>query len=272
MPNIIELPESISKEEFIKLIPSEARTLEVGPYNRPTLLKNQYPNVKYMDLFTSEEIRENINKYATETVTTEIPEKIDIIVDPNVRPSFQTNLKFDFIYSAHNIEHYPDIINHLNEMGTLAAAMHTKFFVTVPDKRYCYDHFQNESDFTEMIDAYLEKRINHSFSSYFRHIVYSAHNNIWEHWHGVHGPNPRKTPINLNYATELRHKLDTARDERQRKFADIHAWYFTSESFEYNINLTNTLGLHPWKVEAISQPERFSPEFHAILSLTRYVN
>ena len=272
MPNIIELPESISKEEFIKLIPSEARTLEVGPYNRPTLLKNQYPNVKYMDLFTSEEIRENINKYATETVTTEIPEKIDIIVDPNVRPSFQTNLKFDFIYSAHNIEHYPDIINHLNEMATLAAAMHTKFFVTVPDKRYCYDHFQNESDFTEMIDAYLEKRINHSFSSYFRHIVYSAHNNIWEHWHGVHGPNPRKTPINLNYATELRHKLDTARDERQRKFADIHAWYFTNESFEYNINLTNTLGLHPWRVEAISQPERFSPEFHAILSLTRYVN
>jgi hypothetical protein len=272
MPNQINLPPILSKDDFITFIPKTARTLEIGPYNRPSLLKSQYPNVMYMDCFTSEQIRENIDKYATESVTTEIPEHIDIVVDPTKRPSFSTNIKFDFLYSAHNIEHYPDIINHLNEMASLAAAMHTKFFVTVPDKRYCYDHFQNESDYTEMIDAYLEKRNKHTFASYLRHIVYSTHNNIWEHWHGVHGINPRTIPINLNYATDIRHKIDAASDERQRKFADIHAWYFTPESFQYNINMTNQLGLQPWYVEAITQPEKFSPEFHAVLGLNRYVN
>ena len=272
MPSIINLPESMAKEEFIKFIPTAARTLEIGPYNRPTLLKSEFPNVKYMDCFTSEEIENNITKYSTETCTTEIPDHIDIIVDPTKRPSFNTTEKFDILYSAHNIEHYPDLINHLNEMATLAAAMHTKFFVTVPDKRFCYDHFQHESDYTEMIDAYLEKRMYHTFSSFLRHSVYSTHNNIWEHWHNVHGPDPRRMPINVNYATQLRHKIDTASDERQRKIAEIHAWYFTPESFLYNINITNQLGLHPWKVDAITQPAQFSPEFHAILSLTRYAN
>lgn len=272
MPNPIILPETLSKDEFIKFIPKAARTLEIGPYNRPSLLKSEYPNVMYMDCFTSEQIRENINKYATETVTTEIPEVIDIVVDPSQRPSFSTNIKFDYLYSAHNIEHYPDLINHLNEMATLSAAIHTKFFVTVPDKRFCYDHYQNESDFTEMIDAYLEKRNTHTFASYFRHIVYSTHNNIYEHWHGMHGTDPRSMPINLNVATDIRHKIDNASNEKDRKFADIHAWYFTPKSFEYNINMTNALGLHPWRVEAITNPEPLSPEFHAVLSLSRYVN
>ena len=270
--NPVTLPEILSKEEFIKFIPRTARILEIGPYNRPSLLKKDYENLMYMDCFTSEQIREEITRYATETVTTEIPDRIDILVDPKQRPSFNTNLKFDYLYSAHNIEHYPDLINHLNEMASLAAAMHTKFFVTVPDKRYCYDHFQNESEYTEMIDAYLEKRNTHTFASYLRHIVYSAHNNIFEHWHGVHGTNPRHIPIDLTYATQLRHKIDSASDEKQRKFADIHAWYFTPESFRYNINITCQLGLHPWVVESVTQPEHLSPEFHAVLSLTRYAN
>jgi len=265
----ITLPPVLSKDEFIKYIPKVARTLEIGPYNRPTLLKSEY-NVMYADLFTSFEIESNEARYGTETV--EIPNQIDILVDPTKRPSLNTNLKFDYLYSAHNIEHYPDIIYHLVEMSTLAAAMHTKFFLTVPDKRFCYDHYQRESDYTDMIDAFLEQRMNHTFASYLRANAYATHNNIWEHWHGVHGQDPRTVPININYATELRHKIDRARDEKQRHFADIHAWYFTPESFQYNINMTNALGLQPWKVEAVTQPEKFSPEFHAVLSLTRYVN
>jgi len=269
MPTVISLPKVLSRDEFINLIPKPARSLEIGPYNNPALKKSQFPNVRYMDMFTIEQIRDDKERY---TNIGEIPDNIDIIVDPYVRPTFSTDLKFDFIYSAHNIEHHPDIIYHLNEIAQLAAGMHTKYFVTVPDKRYCFDHYQQTSEYTDMIEAYMEKRITHSFGSYLRHTVYATHNNIYEHWHGIHGQDPRLIPININHATTLRHKIDSAMDERQRKFADIHAWYFTDESFMYTINILNQLGLQPWRVDAVTPPQHMTPEFHAIMSLTRYVN
>jgi hypothetical protein len=269
MPTVINLPDVISRDKFVQMIPKSAKSLEIGPYNNPTLKKSQFPNVRYMDLFTVEQILEDKERY---TNVGEMPDHIDIIVDPYARPTFNSDLKFDYIYSAHNIEHHPDIIYHLNEMAGTASGMHTKYFLTVPDKRYCFDHYQQTSEYTDMIEAHLEQRINHSFGSYLRHNVYATHNNIYEHWMGHHGQDPRTIDISINYATTLRHKIDSARDEKQRKFADIHAWYFTSESFMYTINVLNSMGLHPWHVDAVTPPQHMTPEFHAVMSLTRYVN
>lgn len=269
MPSIVGLKDIMSREEFVDLIPKTARTLEIGPYNSPTLRRSQFPNVKYMDMFTVEQIQADQERY---THTTEMPDSIDILVDPFARPTFTTDLKFDFIYSAHNIEHYPDIIHHLNEMAGLATGYHTKYYLTVPDKRYCFDCYQHSSDFTDMIAAHLEGVTTHSLSSYFRHLVFTTHNNIWGHWNDDHGEDPRRIPVSINYATELRKKLDNARDQKSHKFADIHAWYFTNDSFMYNINMLNAMGFHPWRVDAVTPPQHLTPEFHAIMSLTRYVN
>lgn len=269
MPNVVQLPEVLTRNDFVSMIPKSALILEIGPYNNPTLKKSQFPNVRYMDLFTIDQIRADKDRY---TNVGEMPDHIDIIVDPEQRPTFKTDLKFDFIYSAHNIEHHPDIIYHLNEMAGLAQGMHTKYFLTVPDKRYCFDYYQHTSEYTDMIEAYLEQRKSHSLGSYLRHTVFATHNNIYEHWHGIHGEDPRTIDININHATNIRHKLDSARDERQRKFADIHAWYFTDKSFMYTINMLNQLGLQPWRVETVTPPQHMTPEFHAVMSLTRYVN
>lgn len=269
MPSVISLPEVLTRNDFVSMIPKSALTLEIGPYNNPTIRRSEFPNVKYMDMFTAEQIADDKERY---TNVGEMPDHIDIVVDPEQRPTFKTTLKFDYIYSAHNIEHHPDIIFHLNEMAGLAQGMHTKYFVTVPDKRYCFDYYQNTSEYTDMIEAYLENRRTHTLGSYLRHTVFATHNNIYEHWMGYHGEDPRTIDINVNHATSVRLKLDSARDERQRKFADIHAWYFTNISFKYTINMLNQLGLQPWRVDAVTPPQHMTPEFHAVMSLTRYVN
>lgn len=268
MPSIIALKDVMTRDEFVDLIPKQAKVLEIGPYNSPSIKKINYPNLKYMDMFTSEQIREDQDRY---THTTEIPD-IDIIVDPFARPTFNTDLKFDFIFSAHNIEHYPDIIHHLNEMASLASGYHSKYYLAVPDKRYCFDCYQHESDFTDMIAAHLDGVRTHSVSSYLRHLVFATHNNIYGHWMGDHGEDPRKIPVSINYATELRKKLDSSRDLKNHKFADIHAWYFTSQSFMHNINMLNAMGFQPWRVDAVTPPQYMTPEFYAVMSLTRYVN
>lgn len=269
MTSVVNLPDVITRDEFVSLIPYNSRILEIGPYSSPTIKRDIFPKVKYMDIFTAEQINQDAERF---TNINDPLQNIDILVDPFSTPSFTTNLKFDYIYSAHNIEHYPDIIRHLKEIANVAAGMHTKYLLTVPDKRYCFNHFQNCSDFTEMIEAHTEKRIRHSFGSYLRHLVYDTHNNIYAHWTGDHGQEPRTIPVNINYATTLRHKIDQSSDEMLRKFADIHAWYFTNESFLYNINILNQMGLHPWRVESVTPPQYMTPEFHAVMSLTRYAN
>jgi len=259
MASIFKFPEEMDRQEFVKLIPKPARVLEIGPYNNPALSKANYPNLKYMDIFTSEQINLDQTRY---THTVEIP-SIDIIADPKATPTFSTDLKFDFIFSAHNIEHYPDIITHLNEVATLAASPNTKYFLAVPDRRYCFDYYQQESSFSDMITAYQLGIKQHTADSYIKNKLYATHNNIWAHWMDDHGEDPRTKDID---SEELK-KLVAEAFNPKTDFADIHAWVFTNDSFMRNINTLNELGLQPWYVDIVSKPKSMTPEFYAVMSL-----
>jgi hypothetical protein len=259
MANIFKFPPEMDRQEFVKLIPKPARILEIGPYNNPGLSKTDYPNLKYMDIFTSEQISLDQERY---THTVEIPE-IDIIADPKATPTFSTDLKFDFIFSAHNIEHYPDIITHLNEAASLAASPNTKYFLAVPDRRYCFDYYQQESCFSDMITAYQLGIKSHTPASYIKHKLYSTHNNIWAHWMGDHGEDPRSKDVDLK---QLKTLVDEALNPNT-DFADVHAWIFTNESFQRTINTLYELKLQPWHVDIVSKPKDMTPEFYAVMSL-----
>jgi hypothetical protein len=261
MASIFKFPEEMDRQEFVKLIPKPARILEIGPYNNPGLSKADYPNLKYMDIFTSEQISLDQARY---THTVEIP-SIDIIADPKATPTFSTDLKFDFIFSAHNIEHYPDIITHLNEVASLAASPNTKYFLAVPDRRYCFDYYQQESSFADMITAYQLGIKQHTAASYIKNKLYTTHNNIWAHWMDDHGEDPRTKDIDIK---DLK-KLVAEALNPNTDFADIHAWVFTNDSFMRNINTLNELGLQPWRVDLVSKPKSLTPEFYTIMSLTR---
>ena len=259
MASIFKFPEELSRNEFVRMIPPPARILEIGPYNNPALSKSDYPNLKYMDMFTSEQISLDQSRY---THTVEIPQEIDIIVSPRSTPTFTTDLKFDFIFSAHNIEHYPDVITHLNEIAKVAASDKTKYFLAVPDQRYCFDYYRTASTFIDMLDAHDKLTKIPTLESYLNHRLYTTHNNIYGHWIGDHGEDPRATAIDAGKIQQL------VKDYKQEvDFADIHSWVFTNDSFMYNINMLNDLGIQPWRVDIVSKPQHMTPEFYAVMSL-----
>jgi len=261
MASLFKFPEELSRAEFVRMIPKPARILEIGPYNNPALSKTDYANLKYMDVFTSEQISLDQARY---THTVEIPQEIDIIANPLNTPTFSTDLKFDFIFSAHNIEHHPDIIAHLNEIAKVAATPNTKYFLAVPDRRYCFDYYRTESSFIEMIDAHDRLVKNPTLESYLKHRLYATHNNIYAHWMAEHGEDPRATAFDLGRVQKVLKEY-----KEQPDFADIHSWVFTNDSFMRNINMLNDLGLQPWRVDIVSKPQYMTPEFYTIMSLTK---
>ena len=259
------LSQPITREQFIGIIPTDARLLEVGPYAKPQFSRPQY-NVAYADLYTAEQIKNDVTKYG-HTDSSVIPDKIDILINTEARPTFETNLKFDYIFSSHNIEHHPDIINHLKEMSHVASSTATKFFLAVPNKDYCFDHWQESSVFTEMIGAHRDGIIRHRYQKYLQSEIYRAHNDSALHWAGKFGDNPYNREISPEWIAQIREVMQRA-DKLDTEYVDTHAWCFTPASFVRNINLLHALELQPWRVLTVFDTGYGSNEFFAILELT----
>lgn len=240
-----------SANSFAKIIPSNAKSLEIGPFQNPMLIGD---NVKYFDIYTTEEIVSSLaikhNRDASRTPNIDYvsPEADLSIIDE----------KFEIVFSSHVIEHQPDLITHLHHIDRLLT-QHGKYYTVIPDKRYCFDHYLTQSTIPEVIAAYYQKAVRHSFLNQLKASCFTTHSNPRKHFLGLHKPLEQKlTPQNIehsysNYCTS-------------QGYVDCHAWFFTPRSFKKIINQLNKLGYISFKVEKIYPTFPGKLEFYAILS------
>jgi SAM-dependent methyltransferase len=133
--------------DFAALVPRDARSLEIGPFYDPLL---RGPNTKYFDRLTQAELVERAA--ALDAPTKAVPQ-IDF-----VSPTCDLTIvdeTFDYVFSSHCIEHNPDLIGHLQTVERLLVPG-GRYFVIVPDKRYCFDHFREVSTIADAIEAHEE--------------------------------------------------------------------------------------------------------------------
>jgi hypothetical protein len=160
--------------------------------------------------------------------------------------------------SSHNIEHQPDIIGHLQSIESILLSG-GRYVLFVPDKRYCFDHFINESTIAEILDAQGRKR--HTLRSVIEHRAFVTHNDTARHWIGDHGaPLMAVNPAVLSQAINEFEATNAG-------YIDVHAWQFTPESFEANINALKALNLTNFMIERLDHAKRGQNEFCAILRL-----
>lgn len=149
------------------------RVLEIGPYFRPVLVGN---NVSYFDVRTTAELTERaeLEGYPTEAIPT--IGYVSPIGDLSV-----VDRKFDAVLSAHCIEHQPDFVGHLIKVGGLLNP-DGRYYVIIPDKRYCFDNKLSETNIAQIISAHLEERKVHSPQSVIEHRALTTHNDPLRHW------------------------------------------------------------------------------------------
>jgi hypothetical protein len=256
--------EPIDRHNFCKDIPSNASLLEIGPYAKP-MFRRPYHNVYYADMHSIEQIKENVGLYGHDAST--MPDTIDIVMNPATKPTFSTDLRFDYIFSSHNIEHIPDIIGHLKEMAAVASGSNTKYYLAIPDKRYCFDHYQTLTHFPKMIEAHHYGIVKPSFRSVLENTVFMTHNSPSDHWQGIHGDSTFDFPAPDSFIEKIKDGLTKA-NKVDTEYVDTHCWQFIPECFFYNMDVLHRLGMIPWKVQSVFSTATGSNEFYAILKLS----
>ncbi len=241
------------REGLIALLKQEPSVLEIGPFCNPVV---RGKHVRYFDVFNTKDLKARAKaegyKYSRAP-------KIDY-VSPNGDLSV-INETFTAAVSAHCIEHQPDIIRHLKQVGRLLEPG-GRYYLIVPHKSYCFDYFIAESTIAQMIGAHLEGRTAHRLASIIEHRALTTHNDPIRHWNGDHSDAAYEATI-VARARPAIAEYNAAGDG----YIDVHAWQFSPASFTTTLGQLHQLGLSPFTVMAAFETPKPRNEFTAILTL-----
>ena len=236
------------RSNFLNSIPKQGDTLEIGPFYSPIWTGNI---VKYFDILSQEDLVTRARSITGQNNIKSVP-YIDYVSSKGDLRIIER--KFDSVVSSHVVEHQLDFIGHLQAVSNLLEKM-GKYYMVIPDKRYCFDHFNNESTIAEVISANIEKKERHSLKSVIEHRALTTHNDSYRHWNGDHG--------------DIENKIDKIKaaisEYNTGAYIDVHAWYFTPESFKKIIMQLNDLDIINLKVKRLYPTPKGSLEFYVIL-------
>jgi len=237
------------REDFAALIVPTMRALEIGPFAKPML---QGENVVYCDVLTQDDLRSRAVQVGLDPARVPC---ISYVLGADGLDSIPED--FDAVLSSHSIEHQPDLVRHLQQVERRLLQRRGRYFLLVPDKRYCFDHHLAVSTIAEIVEAYYGNRTVHTLRSVVEHRALTTHNDSVSHWQG----NENRPPIDHNLVARAIEEWNATQG-----YIDVHGWYFTPDSFEQNIALLNRLGLIGMGIERMYPTRYGAGEFWAILA------
>jgi SAM-dependent methyltransferase len=233
---------------FMEIIP-RGRALEIGPFTRAALRGRR---VRYLDVMDKAGL---MRRAAEHNLPTEHPVDIDF-VSPDGSLDAVPDRSFDIVFSSHCIEHQADLIRHLREVARVLVAGGA-YYLIIPDKRYCFDHYIDCSGIEDVRLAHAERRKVHVEKSVIEHLAFTTHNDSIRHWSGDHGEEGGQ-PDRVENAKRVFADANGA-------YIDVHAWQFVPDTFR---EITGTLydeGATGLKPERVYQTVWGLNEFTAIL-------
>jgi SAM-dependent methyltransferase len=239
-----------ARKGFLSLIAKADSILEIGPMAAPVVRGGR---VKYFDVLATDALKAKATRHGMNANNCPHIDYVSETGDLSV-----IDAQFDAVVSSHAVEHQPDLVAHLKHVARILKP-EGRYFLLVPDKRYCFDHFIPESSIAEIIDAHIRKKRFHDVSSIIEHLALTTHNDPARHWKGDHGePHFRNSPQRVRDAMELFHSHENV-------YLDTHAWQFTPATFRENTALLFELGIVPLKPVRVYETVFDAFEFCAVL-------
>jgi SAM-dependent methyltransferase len=238
-----------TRADFAGLVPKSADALEIGPFYSPVLKSRR---TKYFDVLSQDELiaRAKVIGVAAPTVP-----KIDFI--SNVGDLSVVDQQFDVVLSSHCLEHQPDLIAHLQQVERILR-VGGRYFLLIPDKRYCFDHFMPASTAADVLDAHHNGARVHSLRNVINHRAFTCHNDGALHWLGDHGTYLNNHAARVNAAIAEYNAHDGG-------YIDVHAWFFTPDSLRELMTTLGELGLTGLSIERLYPSRKDSIEFWMVL-------
>ena len=239
------------REHFGSLLADRRKILEIGPFLAP-ICKGE--RVKYFDILD----KAGLEKRGREIrfPGSEAPH-IDFVEASGDLSCVDE--KFDAVVSSHCVEHQPDLLEHFAQVERLLAPG-GRYFLLIPDHRYCFDHFLRASTALDVVRAHNEKRRRHTLQAKIQHVALTTHNDAARHWAGDHADPLYPYSIRDRVAQAIREYEEAAGD-----YIDMHAWQFTPQSLAsllHELAIGDRVALRP---VCIYPTPRGRSEFVAVL-------
>jgi SAM-dependent methyltransferase len=239
------------REPLLEFVKSQPSVLEIGPFCKPCV---RGPHVKYFDILD----RDALTKRALEIgYSTEPAPYIDYV--STVGDLSVVTAEFSAVLSSHCIEHQPDLVRHLQAVGRILSEG-GRYFLFIPDKNYCFDHFIAASNLADIVNAYVEVRKVHTLASVVEHRALTTHNDPARHWVGDHAD----PGFDDSVPQRISHAI-AEYEAAQGSYIDVHAWQFTPTSFRKAVETLSQLKFINLEVERIYATPRGHNEFTAVL-------
>lgn len=245
----------MDRKRILKHIDKKGRGLEIGASLNPVAPKKDGYDVHVIDHASRDDL---VKKYQNQNVNTDNIEDVDYVWEGQPYSELTGKRKYyDWIIASHLIEHTPDLIGFLNNCDAILKDDGV-IALTVPDKRYCFDHFRPITGISKIIDSHIHKNIIHSpgtVAEYFLNVVSKSGSIAWN------------SSDNGNY--EMIHTLDNASESMDsvltdNKYIDVHAWCFVPHSFRLILHDLFCLKFIPFQEVDFHTTE--GCEFHVIIS------
>lgn len=239
------------RKAFLKLVPKSKPVLEIGPFDTPCVTGS---NVRYFDVLDQAALQRRAAELGR--AASAVP-SIDY-VDSNGDLAAVTDT-FAALVSSHCIEHQPDLVYHLQQAGRMLEPG-GRYFLLIPNKLYCFDHYIAESTIANVLDAHRAKHRVHRLESVIEHRALTTHNDPARHWAGDHADASHWATI----VPRIRASL-AEYDGAGGGYIDVHAWQFTPLSFRRITQYLLELGLTQLRPERTYDTPHGSNEFAAVL-------
>lgn len=122
--------------------------LELGPYDQPTVFKSE-AQVRYLDWKNREQL---VRECTHPDLIEQIPE-IDYVVESNRYGDYISD-KFDYIIANHVMEHAPNMIQWLADLGAMMNDGGI-LFLALPDKKFSFDKYRQDTALSHFVAEYL---------------------------------------------------------------------------------------------------------------------
>jgi len=237
------------------LDPQALEGLEIGPLDKPVVLKSQ-GSIKYLDYLSYDELLKRHEHEGTRTSEIVAP---DLVVPPKKRLSEVIGEDFDYIIACHVIEHIPDVIGWLVDMCKILR-LQGFLFLAVPDKRYTFDILRPETSLGHLLQDYYRQVNNADFEYVFDHINMKREVSSAEIWDGKAYDKIKKPRFSKAEAL-----LRSLREMAPDHYSDVHCHVFSSTGFLQIIKDLIDLQIIDFSLYAFEDTSRPYNEFLVLL-------
>lgn len=231
--------------------------VEIGALASPLVTRDD-GNIIYVDHVGTDDLRKKYEQHASIDPSRIV--SVDAIWgEMTLREALGDRAPVDYVVASHVIEHVPDVLSWLAELHD-ALKPGGEVRLAVPDRRYTFDYLRRESEFADILNAFVLKPRRPLPIAILDFTLNTAPVDGIEAWQG------RIDPATLIRFCKPDWALHVARDTADNgAYHDAHCWVFTPESFVDLFRQAASLGLIPFTCEAFHPTETFEIEFFVAL-------